>query len=200
MMIVSMIRMETIAINKPEGVYYLLDEWRDNYENGNLLDDDSIYDKNGDLNLENAENGLKWTEALNNRFTNLSTEQRLELLQDEKIWKTLNKLLNMIGINANQGVLLDALTNIKQYEGGTATDPIMLLLPQLNIIFSGVKKGEVKSETLEDGTEKRGDLINTFGSAYNSIAMMLAEVTEDAIESSVRENDKSYWSEVLSRS
>ena len=96
----------------------------------------------------------------------------------------------MIGINANQGVLLDALTNIKQYEGGTATDPIMLLLPQLNIIFSGVKKGVVKSETLEDGTEKRGDLINTFGSAYNSIAMMLAEVTEDAIESSVRENDK----------
>lgn len=139
------------------------------------------------MNLENAENGLKWTEALNNRFTNLSTEQRLELLQDEKIWKTLNKLLNMIGINPNQGVLLDALTNIKQYEGGTATDPIMLLLPQLNIIFSGVKKGEVKSETLEDGTEKRGDLINTFGSAYNSIAMMLAEVTEDAIESSVRE-------------
>lgn len=189
-------KMETIAINKPEGVYYLLDEWRDNYENGNLLDDDSIYDKNGDLNLENAENGLKWTEALNNRFTNLSTEQRLELLQDEKVWKTLNKLLNMIGINANQGVLLDALTNIKQYEGGTATDPIMLLLPQLNIIFSGVKKGEVKSETLEDGTEKRGDLINTFGSAYNGIAMMLAEVTEDAIESSVRENDKSYYSHV----
>jgi hypothetical protein len=189
-------KMETIAINKPEGVYYLLDEWRDNYENGNLLDDDSIYDKNGDLNLENAENGLKWTEALNNRFTNLSTEQRLELLQDEKVWKTLNKLLNMIGINANQGVLLDALTNIKQYEGGTATDPIMLLLPQLNIIFSGVKKGEVKSETLEDGTEKRGDLINTFGSAYSSIAMMLAEVTEDAIESSVRENDKSYYSHV----
>ena len=72
----------------------------------------------------------------------------------------------------------------------------MLLLPQLNIIFSGVKKGEVKSETLEDGTEKRGDLINTFGSAYNSIAMMLAEVTEDAIESSVRENDKSYYSHV----
>lgn len=189
-------KMKTIAINRPEGVYYLLDEWRDNYENGNLLDDDSIYDKNGDLNLENAENGLKWTEALNNKFTNLSTEQRLELLQDEKVWKTLNKLLNMIGINANQGVLLDALTNIKQYEGGTATDPIMLLLPQLNVIFSGVKKGEIKSETLEDGTEKREDLINAFGSAYNSIASMLAEVTEDAIESSVRENGKSHYSHV----
>lgn len=189
-------KMETIAINKPEGVYYLLDEWRDNYESGTQLDDDSVYDKNGDLIIENAEKGLKWTEALNNRFINLSTEQRLELLNDEAIWKTINKLLNMIGINANQAVLRDALTNIKKVEGGTVTDPIMLLLPQLNIIFKGISKGEVKSETLEDGTEKRGDLINTFGSAYNMIAVIQAEVTEDAIESSVRENDKSYYSHI----
>ena len=189
-------KMETIAINKPEGVYYLLDEWRDNYESGTQLDDDSVYDKNGDLIIENAEKGLKWTEALNNRFINLSTEQRLELLNDEAIWKTINKLLNMIGINANQAVLRDALTNIKKVEGGTVTDPIMLLLPQLNIIFKGISKGEVKSETLEDGTEKRGDLINTFDSAYNMIALMQAEVTEDAIESSVRENDKSYYSHI----
>ena len=189
-------KMETIAINKPEGVYYLLDEWRDNYESGTQLDDDSVYDKNGDLIIENAEKGLKWTEALNNRFINLSTGQRLEPLNDEAIWKTINKLLNMIGINANQAVLRDALTNIKKVEGGTVTDPIMLLLPQLNIIFKGISKGEVKSETLEDGTEKRGDLINTFGSAYNMIAVMQAEVTEDAIESSVRENDKSYYSHI----
>ena len=89
-----------------------------------------------------------------------------------------------------------ALTDIKTAPGITFTDPIMLLLPQLNVIFSGIKKGEVKSETREDGTEKRGDLINTFGSAYNMIASMMAEVTEDAIESSVRENDKSYYSHV----
>lgn len=188
-------KMETISINKPEGIYYLLDQWRDNYEAGNQLDDDSIYDKNGDLNIENAENGLKWTEILNNKFINLSTEQRLELLDDPSVWKTLNKLLNMIGIDANPAVLKEALTNIKKVEGGTVTDPIMLLLPQLNIIFSGVKKGEVKTKTDED-IDTKSDLINTFGSAYNQIALMLAEVTEDAIESSVRENDKSYYSHV----
>lgn len=188
-------KMETISINKPEGIYYLLDQWRDNYEAGNQLDDDSIYDKNGDLNIENAENGLKWTEALNNKFINLSTEQRLELLNDPSVWKSLNKLLNMIGIDANPAVLKEALTNIKKVEGGTVTDPIMLLLPQLNIIFSGVKKGEVKTKTDED-SDTKSDLINTFGSAYNQIALMLAEVTEDAIESSVRENDKSYYSHV----
>lgn len=189
-------KMETIAINKPEGVYYLLDAWRDNYENGVQLDDDSVYEKNGEINKDNAAKGLQWTETLNNMFQNLDTESRLQLLEREDVWNTIMKLLHMLGIDANPSVLKTALTDIKTAPGITFTDPIMLLLPQLNIIFSGIKKGEVKSETREDGTEKRGDLINTFGSAYNMIASMMAEVTEDAIESSVRENDKSYYSHV----
>lgn len=189
-------KMETIAVNKPEGVYYLLDAWRDNYENGVQLDDDSVYEKNGEINKDNAAKGLEWTETLNNMFQNLDTEARLQLLEREDVWNTIMKLLHMLGIDANPSVLRTALTNIKTVPGITFTDPIMLLLPQLNIIFSGIKKGEIKSETREDGTEKRGDLINTFGSAYNMIASMMAEVTEDAIESSVRENDKSYYSHV----
>lgn len=189
-------KMETIAINKPEGVYYLLDAWRDNYENGVQLDDDSVYEKNGEINKDNAAKGLQWTETLNNMFQNLDTESRLQLLEREDVWNTIMKLLHMLGIDANPSVLKTTLTDIKTAPGITFTDPIMLLLPQLNIIFSGIKKGEVKSETREDGTEKRGDLINTFGSAYNMIASMMAEVTEDAIESSVRENDKSYYSHV----
>lgn len=189
-------KMETIAVNKPEGVYYLLDAWRDNYENGVQLDDDSVYEKNGEINKDNAAKGLEWTETLNNMFQNLDTESRLQLLEREDVWNTIMKLLHMLGIGANPSVLRTALTNIKTVPGITFTDPIMLLLPQLNIIFSGIKKGEIKSETREDGTEKRGDLINTFGSAYNMIASMMAEVTEDAIESSVRENDKSYYSHV----
>ena len=189
-------KMQTIAINKPEGVYYLLDAWRDNYENGMQLDNDSVYEKNGDINIENAEKGLKWVETLNNKFSNLDTEARLELLEDDSIWKTILKLLNMIGIDANPSILRNALTDIKTSDTVKFTDPIMVLLPQLNIIFKGIKKGEIKSETGEDGIEKRGDLINTFGSAYSAIANMMANVTEDAIESSVRENDKSYYSHV----
>ena len=189
-------KMQTIAVNKPEGVYYLLDAWRDNYENGIQLDDDSVYEKNGDINVENAEKGLKWVETLNNKFSNLDTEARLKLLEEDRIWNTILKLLNMIGIDANPSVLKNALTDIKTSDTIKFTDPIMLLLPQLNVIFNGIKKGDIKSETREDGTEKRGDLINTFGSAYNMIASMMANVTEDAIESSVRENDKSYYSHV----
>jgi len=189
-------KMETVAINKPEGIYYLLDAWRDNYESGNLLDEDSVYDKNGDINEGNASKGLEWTETLNNMFQNLDTDARLKLLEKENVWKTLMKLLHMIGIDANPSVLRTSLTNIQKAPGITFTDPIMLLLPQLNVIFNGIKKGKIKNEKLEDGTERKGDLINTFGSAYNSIASMLAEVTEDAIESSTRENDKTYYSHV----
>lgn len=191
-------KMQTVAINKPEGIYYLLDSWRDNYENGIQLDNNSVYEKNGDINIENSEKGLNWTETLTNKFSNLDTEARLSLLENERVWNTILKLLNMIGIDANPSVLKNALTNIKTAEGITFTDPIMLLLPQLNIIFSGIKKGEIKSEIREDGTEKRGDLINTFGSAYNRIASMIAEVTEDAIESSVSQTignkTKSFYS------
>lgn len=189
-------KMQTIAINKPEGVYYLLDAWRDNYENGIQLDSDSVYEKNGDINIENAEKGLKWVETLNNKFSNLDTEARLELLEDDRIWKTILKLLNMLGIDANPSALKNALTDINTSDIVKFTDPVMLLLPQLNIIFSGIKKGEIESEIREDGTEKRGDLINTFSSAYSIIASMIANVTEDASESSVRENDKSYYSHV----
>lgn len=190
------LKMETIAINKPEGVYYLLDAWRDNYENGVQLDDDSIYEKNGEINRDNAAKGLQLTETLNNMFQNLDTESRLQLLEREDVWNTIMKLLHMLGIDANPSVLKTSLTNIKTATGITFTDPITLLLPQLNIIFSGVAGGKVQDKVDENGAVKRGDLINTFGSAYNTIASMMAEVTEDAIESSVRENDKSYYSHV----
>lgn len=187
-------KIETISINKPEGIYYLLDSWRDNYESGTQLDKDSIYNKDGSINTENAKSGLSIVESLNNLLNNKTTEERLELLEDKDTWDQLMKALHMIGIDANPSVLKVALTNIKKATGITFTDPIMLLLPQLNTIFSKVSKGEVQDKKEKDGTVKRGDLINTFGSIYNSIALMLADVTEDAIESSTRENGKSYYS------
>lgn len=191
------IKMETIAVNKPEGVYYLLDAWRDNYENGIKLDDDSVYNKNGDISVANAEKGLSIIEELNNQFNNLDTQARLALLDNEVVWNNIMKTLHMLGIDANPSILRTALTNIKSVPGIKFTDPVMLLLPSINIIFKGIVGGEIKAKVDEEsGISKKGDLINTFGSAYNSIAMFMAEVTEDAIESSVRENDKTYYSHV----
>lgn len=187
-------KMKTISVNKPEGVYYLLEQWRDNYEMGDPIDEDSIYGSDREISKENVRKGLELTEDLNNRFTNLSTEQRLNLLEDPLVWKTVNKLLNMVGIDTNPAVLKSALTNIKQSEIGEITDPIMQLLYQLNVLFSGITSGKVKIETPVDGVDKKADLINAFGTVYINIAKMLSDVTDDAIESSFRENDKSYFS------
>lgn len=191
-------KIETVSVNKPEGIYYLLDAWRDNYESGSTLDDDSVYSEGGAINIENAKKGLKIVEDLNNEFNKLkTTEERLKLLEKDDIWNSLIKALHMIGINPNPSVLEKALNNIHTAPGVQFTDPIMLLIPQLNIIYKGIIKGEIKDELDSEGNiVKKGDLINTFGSAYNSIALMLAEVTEDAIESSIRENGKSYYSHV----
>lgn len=181
-------KIKTIPINSAEGIEYLIDQWRYNYENGTPLDRDSIYNKNRSLNVENAKKGLKWTETLNNKFSNLSTEDRLKLLEDEKIWKTILKLLNMIGVDADPIILKNALTNIKTSDTFRYTDPIMELIPQLNVIFSSIARGKVKTS---EGTE---DLINTFSSVYTTIARMLANVTEDSMESSVSEGGKTYYS------
>lgn len=191
-------KIETVSINKPEGIYYLLDAWRDNYESGTPLDDDSVYNEGGSINIENAKKGLKIVENLNNEFNKVkTTEERLKLLERDDIWNSLIKTLHMIGINPNPSILEKALNNIHTVPGIQFTDPIMLLIPQLNIIYRGIIKGEIKDELDSEGNiVRKGDLINTFGSAYNSIALMLAEVTDDAIESSVRENGKSYYSHV----
>lgn len=175
---------KTISVNKPEGIRYLLNDWRDNYEWGNQLDSDSIYNKDRTINFENAEKGLKWTKALGNKFNNLTTEGKLELLEDESVWKTINKLLNMVGIGPNPAILKSALTNVKTY-GTQSTSPINDLIRDLDIIFSGVKKEDADSDK---------DLFNSFESAYKSIALMLSEVTEDAVESSTRENGKTRYS------
>lgn len=187
-------KMQTISINKPEGISYLLDEWRDNYESGSLLTKNSVYKNNGEISKENAIIGLSIVEDLNNKFSNASTEEGLKLLENETVFESIVTALDMLGISVNPAVLRTSLTTIEEREVGILTDPIKLMLPYINVIFSGIVKGDIKSETREDGSEKRGDLINTFGSAYRGIAEMLASVTEDAIESSVRENEKSFYS------
>ena len=185
---------ETISINTPEGIYYLLDSWRSNYESGHILTKDSVYDEKGDINKENAKKGLQIIENLNNNFNNLSTKEKIALFETSETWNEIIKALNMVGVNVNPAILKNALTNIKTSSKVTYTDPVILLLSDLNVIFKGIIDNKIKDVTTEDGTVHKGDLINTFNSAYNDIAIMLAEVTEDAIESSVRENNKSYYS------
>ena len=170
---------QTIPVNKPEGIGYLLDAWRDNYESGYQLDEDSIYNKDRTINVENAEKGLKWTITLRKKFSNKDKGERAELLEQDNIWKTIQKLLNMIGIDSNDIVLRNALTNERESKQGKVTPPITILLTQLDIIFDEIKK--------KRGLTEGKDLINDFSGVYGTIAGLLSSVTEDAIESSISE-------------
>ena len=48
------------------------------------------------------------------------------------------KMFNMIGIDPNPSILRISLENIKTAPGITYTDPIMLLLPNFQVIFKGI--------------------------------------------------------------
>lgn len=168
---------QTIPVNKPEGTGYLLDAWRNNYESGYQLDDDSIYNKDRTINVENAEKGLKWTRTLRKKFSNKDKGERAELLEQDNIWKTIQKLLNMIGIDSSDIILRNALTNERESKQGKVTPPITVLLTQLDIIFDEIKK--------KRGLTEGKDLINDFSGVYGTIAGLLSSVTEDAIESSI---------------
>lgn len=181
---------QTIAINRPEGVQYLLNSWRDNYDSGNILTEDSVYGKGGQINIENAKKGLNKTLSLTNKLNGLTTDDRLKLIsEDDSILNDISNLLKMIGVDPNPSILKATLLNKKEITGIEVVDPIMVLLPQLNIIFRGISRGELSSSN-----SNRKDLINAFGGVYDSIASMFSEVTDDAIESSFRENDKTYYS------
>lgn len=185
------INIKTFPVNESEGTSYLINSWRDNYESRTPLDKDSVYDNKGDINIDNATKGLEWVNTLIDKFSKVPS--RSSLLEEDRIFNTVVKLLNMIGIDVNPSILNEALTEEASIEGVSVTPPITLLLEQLKVVYSGIVKGKV-TQVRADGSKVTKDLINTFSSVYNTVADMLNDVIEDAVESSARENGKSYFS------
>lgn len=187
---------ETVEVNASDGIASVVDDWRYNYENGNKLHEDSVYDNAGKLNLDKADIGLDKVVKLNDKLNKLTKAERYEVVKNDNFVQEIVDLLNMLGINPTNKTLKDALALNKDTNGISFTDPIMSLLPSLNVIFSGISKGKVKDSKGAEGQTIIGDLINTFSSAYKSIANMFLDTAEGGVESSVRENGKSNYSHV----
>lgn len=187
--------MQTFCINRPENITYLLNDWRYNYESGYQLSEHSIYNVNGSLNPRKAERGLKLIGKIQTELKNLgSTDARIAELQkkDSTLFKSIEDALSRVGIKIDKRTLLIALTT--ETEGDT--DNVTKVCEALNIIFSGVKNKRVSRDTNADGTIAKGDLINSFSKPYTTIAGVIKTAMDDAIESSVRENNKQYYSHV----
>ena len=177
---------KVMSINGAEGTSHYFDEWRDNYEYGNVLTTDSIYDKNGDIQLKNAKVGLDLVNELLDIFEDRETI--VENLTDENIAR-IKKAMNMLGASVDSETLENAL---KFNLDNKAFKPaVNVLLSNLRTIYYDLNKG---NEKVKDG--EYIDLLNIHGTAFNNIAEVINKVDEDTIESSVRQGDKTMYAHI----
>ena len=179
------VTIKTHNINKPAGTAHYFDEWRDNFEYGITLDEDSIYDQNGEIRLDKAELGLKLVDAAMDKFRGLkSKEEKQQVILENA--ESIHKLLSMLGIFVTPDTLNDILT-FNANLNNKAELPGSIVLSNLRTIFKdmptndGVKNGEP------------ADLINIYGRAFNNIATAINNVEEDEVESSVRQGKKTLY-------
>lgn len=177
---------KVMSINGAEGTSHYFDEWRDNYEYGNVLTTDSIYDKNGDIQLKNSKVGLDLVNELLDIFEDRETIA--ENLTDENIAR-IKKAMNMLGASVDSETLENAL---KFNLDNKAFKPaVNVLLSNLRTIYYDLNKG---NEKVKDG--EYIDLLNIHGTAFNNIAEVINKVDEDTIESSVRQGDKTMYAHI----
>lgn len=177
---------KVMSINGAEGTSHYFDEWRDNYEYGNVLTTDSIYDKNGDIQLNNAKVGLDLVNELLDIFEDRETIA--ENLTNENIAR-IKKAMNMLGASVDSETLENAL---KFNLDNKAFKPaVNVLLSNLRTIYYDLNKG---NEKVKDG--EYADLLNIHGTAFNNIAEVINKVDEDTIESSVRQGDKTMYAHI----
>lgn len=177
---------KVMSINGAEGTSHYFDEWRDNYEYGNVLTTDSIYDKNGDIQLKNAKVGLDLVNELLDIFEDRETIA--ENLTDKNIAR-IKKAMNMLGVSVDSETLENAL---KFNLDNKAFKPaVNVLLSNLRTIYYDLNKG---NEKVKDG--EYVDLLNIHGTAFNNIAEVINKVDEDTIESSVRQGDKTMYAHI----
>lgn len=179
------VTIKTHNINKPTGTAHYFDEWRDNFEYGIVLDEDSIYDHNGEIRLDKVELGLKLVDAVMDKFRGLKSKEEKQQVILENV-ENLHKLLSMLGVSVTPNTLNDILTfNVNL--NSKAELPGSIVLSNLRTIFKdmptndGIKNGEP------------ADLINIYGRAFNNIATAINNVEEDEVESSVRQGKKTLY-------
>jgi len=86
--------------------------------------------------------------------------------------------MRSVGINTQKSILDVVLDSSKN---------ISTIVSQLDVIFSGIQK-------LDDDVLQTTDLLNNFGGAYQKIAELINDFDENAVESSVRQGRKQYYS------
>ena len=172
---------QTKRVNKVPGISHMLDEWRDNYEEGSALDEYSIYSEGQQINLNNVDKAIAYLADLQNNYPD-DVQEWLD--SDENLNKVM-RVLHMAGISAEPEVVRDTLKGEDLEDGTQRLDKVY---QQLSYIFTGIKEGKLK-QSVQNGVLVYDDLLNEF-----VIARIFDSIPEDSILSSFREMGKSYQS------
>lgn len=186
----------SISINTTESTRYLLDTWRNNQRKGFILTENSIFNSNGKIDensrVHTTDLLIKLSPIIGSiRKNQESVEAQIVILRDEGNWKTIEDSFRAVGIDMDSDFLKLALEQeAKVYQNNRTSRyrPINALaaLNSINTILSEIWK--------RYGDYSDRDLVNAFSGPYKNLAEVLVTASGGFMESSVRENGKSYYS------
>ena len=143
-----------------------------NYEQGIILDDDSVYDTSNNISTENADKGLTLTNGVLSALSDSIYEEDIE-----GITKDVSKGLRMLGLNVNSNII----NNLLQSDDG---------IVKLEKVVNAMKDIFYGSKDIKEGSH----LVQTFDSEYTTIASIVGEVNDLDNVASFRQAGKSYYS------
>ena len=178
---------QTKRVNKIPGIMHMLDEWRDNYEEGSKLDELSVYKEGQQLDKENASKAFDYISELQNSYP----EDVNEWIESDDNLNKVMRVLHMAGMTADAEVVREALKGEDLQDGTQRLDKIYQLLSGM---FRDIKDDKIGKTVSSDGTIQYDDLLNAYDSTYTIIARIIDTIPEDSVLSSFREAGNSYQS------
>lgn len=165
-------QLSSMALNQPVALDSTMSNVITNYEQGTVLDEDSLYDNLGKVVAANAEKGLRIADEA------LASFQELEDDEDfERLGENIRKGLRMLGFNTGPSVVSSLLETEK---GIVAVENVARAMGE---IFEA-------AQSLDDNSH----LINALNEPYRKIAGIVGEVNELDNIQSFREGDKTHYS------
>lgn len=189
----------SISINTSESTKYLLDTWRNNQRKGLTLTENSIYNNNGEISETSRKHARNLYSKLSSIVSELRSNQKsVEAVEAQKKtlndnWKAIETGFRAIGVDMDSDLLKLALEQevdtYKNKNNKTQKNSPISAIPALNNVIVILREIERRY-----GEYTNKDLVNAFSGPYKSIAEVLVTATGGFMESSVRENGKSYYS------
>lgn len=163
---------EAFPLNQPVALDSTMSSVIKNYEQGTVLDEDSLYDNTRKIITTNASKGLELVDEA------ISSIQELENDEDiDRLSKIINKSLKMLGFNVSPTIVNSLL------ETESSITSIENVARAMGEIFEA-------AQTIEDNTH----LIDALNEPYKKIASIVGEVSELDNIQSFREGNKTYYS------